>query len=115
MTIYLAKTLENMKKYGPIFDLSMEPSERVAEYTFGEEENEWFLSEHVDNINAICDTMLDDGDVDFFDINACRKLIVYLKGIDEKKILPTCVKVYETLMKCAQKAISYQTGIEIEL
>ena len=34
MEIYLAKTLDNMKMYGPTYDLSMEPEDRVETYVF---------------------------------------------------------------------------------
>lgn len=115
MELYLAKTLDEMKKYGPIFDLSMEPVERVETYSFGFEENEWLLRNVIDGINAACDTLLDDGDYDYIGADKCNALKEYLLKIDRSMIPSSCQKLVLKLIEFSDKAIEYGTGIAIDL
>ena len=115
MRIYVAKTLENMKKFGPIYDLTMESMDRVTSYTFGEDINEWFLEHYVDRINAECDTLLDDGDYDYFDYEKCKKLLGLLKGEDISSLPGEVQDVFKILKESASEVINNHTGIAIEM
>ncbi|SCY14284.1 hypothetical protein [Butyrivibrio sp. INlla14] len=115
MELYLAKTLDGMKKYGPIYDLSMEPAERVESYQFGFEENEWLLDNVIDGINAECDTLLDDGDYDFISADKCKALKDYLKKMDKSMIPSEYHEVIQKLIEFSDKAIEYGTGMAIDL
>ena len=115
MEIYLAKTLDNMKMYGPTYDLSMEPDDRVETYSFDLPENEWLLDNLVDSINAYCDTLLDDGDYDFIPSDECANLIRVLEKVDLKSVPEKCRELVEKMMEFAERAIKYNTGMAIEL
>ena len=115
MRFYLAKTLNNMKMYGPIPDLLVEPEERVESYIISEEEIDWILENMVYDINYHCGTNLDDGDYDFVNPDGCRELINYLDNLP-KDFVPSKYKgMIEKLKEYAQRAIEYNTGIAIEL
>lgn len=115
MNIYLAKTLEGMKRYGQIYDLSMEPEDRVEVISFGEDENRWFLKSHVDNVNAACGTLLDDGDVDYIGEEGCKILIRYFEDVNTSDIESQYRQVIDSLLDYAKRAIQYHTGIVIEM
>ena len=114
MTFYLAKTLNNIKKYGPVPDLSGEP-EKVEEYNISEEENEWLLDNLVDEINARCNSLLDDGDYDYFDVEMCHALIELLEDLPKDFVPEKYESMIATLKEYAKRAIGYKTGIAIEL
>lgn len=114
MTVYLSKTLENIKKYGPIPDLSGEP-QKVEEYVYDEEEGYWLLENLVDAINARCDTLLDDGDYDFFDVEKCKVLVELIDELPKGSVPKKYEKMVSDLRSLALRAVSYNTGIGIEL
>jgi len=115
MRLYLAKTLEGLNMYGPIYDLGSGVPDKVEDCVLGYAEQEWFLDNLVDEINAACDTLLDDGDVDFFDVEKCNKLISTLSDIREIKVPEYCEYMIDKLREYAVDAINYNTGIAIEL
>ena len=114
MKFYLAKTLEKIKYYGPIPNLSCEP-DKVEEYSFDEEENEWLLDNLVDMINFQCGTLLDDGDVDFFNVEQCKALINLIEDLNDDLIPVKYRRTINILKDYATRAVSYNTGIAIDL
>lgn len=115
MRIYLAKTLENMKKYGSVYDLSMESVDRVVTMNFSEDANSWMLEHFVSRINAECDTLLDDGDYDYLNISQCKRLINLLQKTDNRTIPDEIKPVFACLEEYAQKAVEQKTGMAIEM
>ena len=115
MEIYLAKTLDNMKMYGPTYDLSMEPEDRVETYVFDLTENEWLLDNLVDSINAACGTLLDDGDYDFIPAKECSNLKEVLEEVDLNSVPEKCRLLIDKMLEYADRAIKYNTGMAIEL
>lgn len=114
MTFQLAKTLEGIRMYGPIYDLGTGGPDKVEEYRVDDVDN-WFLDNMVDRINETCDTLLDDGDVDFIDAEECKKLVCMIKSLPSNFIPLESQKAMDVLVKYAQGAIEYNTGIEIEM
>ena len=115
MRIYVAKTLENMKKYGPVYDLSVESPDRVSSQTFGEDINEWILEHFIDRINAECDTLLDNGDYDYLDCEKCKKLLNLLNEEEIQSFPDGVQEVFKILKEYALEAIENNTGIAIEM
>ena len=109
MRLYLAKTLDNMKMYGPIPDLSMESEDRVEEIGFGEKVNNWVLDNMLYDINYHSGANLDDGDYDF------KELYEYLNNLPEGFVPKEYVDAIDKLKDYTQRAITYNTGIAIEL
>lgn len=114
MTFQLAKTLEGIKMYGPIYDLGTGGPDKIEEYRV-DDVVDWFLDNMVDKINATCDTLLDDGDVDFIDAENCKKLVGMIKSLPSNFIPLESQKAMDVLADYAQRAIEYNTGIEIEM
>jgi hypothetical protein len=115
MELYLAKTLENMKLYGPTYDLTMESEDRVESFKFGSGESEWLINNLVDMINAECNTLLDDGDYDFIDAHGCE---ILLKCLGKFNLANSSKEVEELIKKMkefATRAVELNTGIAIDL
>jgi len=114
MRFQLAKTLNGIKKYGPIFDLGTGDNSQVEEYVVEDIDN-WFLDNIIDQINAECDTLLDDGDFDYIGAEKCRKLIALLDNLPKSDIPKDFYKTIDVLKNYAKRAVEYNTGIEIEM
>ena len=69
----------------------------------------------VDTINARCDTLLDDGDYDFFDAEKCKALVELIDELPKEFIPEKYEKMISDLKSYASIAVSYTTGIGIEL
>lgn len=115
MRIYLAKTLEGISMYGPIYNLGIGGPDKVEEYVMSFYEHDWLLDNLVDRINAACDTLLDDGDVDYISADKCRDLLDMLDNLPTEYVPDKCAKIISIIRDYATRAIEYGTGIEIEL
>jgi hypothetical protein len=115
MRIYLAKTLAGISMYGPIYDLGTGGPDKVEEYVMEFEEHDWLLDHLIDRINSHCDTLLDDGDVDFIGAEKCANLIELIESLPRGYVPDNCQNVVKILLDYANRAIEYGTGIEIEM
>lgn len=114
MKVYLAKSLNNVPFYDDEPDLTMLDGSVVDIYDVSDEEleyiKEWFLF----STNKICDSNLDIGDYQFYDIERCRKLSRWLN--ENATSCPTELKDFLANMLCfLDRAIESETGIAIEL
>lgn len=114
MRFQLAKNLDGIKMYGPIYDLGTGGPDKVEEY-IANDVNDWFLDNMIDKINSACDTLLDDGDVDYIDAERCKCLIEMINELPDNYIPIEFQQIIEVLIDYAQRAIQYNTGIEIEM
>ena len=114
MRFQLAKTLEGLKMYGPIYDFGTGGPEKVEEF-FAEDVDDWFLNNVIDKINAACETLLDDGDVDYISPEKCVSLIEVLDEIPDDVIPYELKRPISVLKEYAKRAIEYNTGVEIEM
>lgn len=115
MHFELFLTLEGLCWYGNI-PLSSGVPKRVSEkYQIEPSDVRLLDQDFVDPINDLCGTLLDDGDVDFFDANQCELLAGWL----EERIgrLSDCrlAELYRILLEYANQAVSLGTGMVIEL
>ena len=85
MRFQLAKTLEGIKMYGPIYDLGTGGPDKVEEFVM-EDVDDWFLNHMIEKINGTCDTLLDDGDVDYISAEKCKDLINMLNDLPDDYI-----------------------------
>lgn len=114
MRFQLAKTLEGIKMYGPIYDLGTGGPDKVEEFVM-DDINDWFLDHMIDKINDACDTLLDDGDVDYISAEKCKDLIELLNNLPNNYIPNEFLIAVDVLKEYSQRAIDYNTGIEIEM
>ncbi|WP_027206386.1 hypothetical protein [Butyrivibrio fibrisolvens] len=114
MRLYLAKTLEGLSMYGSIYNLGSGVPDKVEDYAMEYQEYKWMLDNLIDRINASCDTLLDDGDVDYIGAEKCKDLVTLLENLPDG-FVPEDYKVVTVLKNFATRAIEYNTGIAIEM
>lgn len=100
---------------GKIPNTPFPPDPRIKEFPLNEQDCELLCEDFVDSINVYCDTLLDDGDVDYFDKAKC----LLLKSRIEKR-LPSVSNerlksLYGKLLEFANRAIELGTGVVVEL
>lgn len=115
MRFYLAKTLEGLSMYGPIYDLGSGVPDKVEDYALDFDEHEWLMTNLIDRINSTCDTLLDDGDVDFIAASKCENLIELLENLPDGFVPQKFQKTIWVLKDFATRAVGYDTGIAIEM
>jgi hypothetical protein len=115
MAFSLVKSFDNIGFYG-----------RIPEPLPGYESNfeEWPLSQSdlillnddfVDPVNDLCGTLLDYGDVDFFNTAQCEILKCWLENRIAKQCDCRLSVMYEKLLEFADRAIELGTGVVVEL
>lgn len=114
MRFQLTKTLIGIKMYGPIYDLGTGGPDKVEEYV-ADDIDDWFLDNMIDRINSACDTLLDDGDVDYISAKKCENLIDMINNLPDNYIPSEFQETIAVLLSYAKRAIEYGTGIEIEM
>lgn len=116
MRFTLVLDFTEMTYYGGIIpNTPFPPDPRIEEHHFDEEDRDLLNEFFVDDINQYCGTLLDDGDLDFYDKDKC---ILLKKWLAEKT--PTLSNerlknLYSKLLEYATKAIKLNTGVVIEL
>lgn len=114
MKLQLARTLEGIGLYGPIYDLGTGGADKVEEFAT-EDRDDWFLDHMVDKINAACDTTLDYGDYDYISAEKCSHLLDMIENLPCGYVPKDYEPVMQVLKEYARKAILYNTGIAIEM
>lgn len=101
--------------YGHIPVIPYPPDSRVEVFYFEDEENDLLLEDFVFPINQVCGTLLDDGDLDYFDKSKCPILKSWLEERLTVVSNDTLANLYRKLLEFATKAIELETGIVVEL
>lgn len=107
MKFELFLTLENMHWYGYIPCPKDGDLSGVEVYQL--EESDWPLPEanFLEPVDALCDALLDYGDIDFFDVDKCKKLSVWLEDQLAGNGATGRLRVlYEKLDEYARRAIT---------
>jgi hypothetical protein len=114
MRFQLAKTLKGMGMYGPIYDFGTADPKNIESF-YAPDVDDWFLDNMVIKINSYCDTCLDDGDIDYIDAKRCKNLIEMIDDLPSGFVPDEFTEAIEVLKSFANRAIEYDTGIEIEM
>lgn len=114
MMFALFHNLDNVGHCGYIPDVPLHSNERVEIYSF--DLDLWLLidKDFIDPVNNLCGTLLDNGDIDFFDARQCRLLAGWLEARLEQPIDSRLADLYRKLADFARRAIEYGTGVVIE-
>ena len=114
MSIQLFLDLSNLTFYGDIPETPKVQDGQVEEYTLDFDDVMYFMKD-IDSLNSACSSLLDLGDVDFFDAKKC----ILLKGWITEKLTrntaPRYREILETLFDYCNRAITLDTGVVIEL
>lgn len=116
MRIDFFKTFEGITEfYGDVPESFGLPTS-VVETKYYDLEEYWgsIGNEFTDGINKACGTLLDYGDVDFFDAKRCKMLVNHLRATKRPKGSSN-QEFYDDLLRFAHKAIKLNTGIVVEL
>ena len=115
MYIALIKNFDGLTYYGNIPEIFGAPESSYERFELTENERDFLIRDFVNPVNDVCGTLLDLGDIDFFDYKACKKLINWLnKHIDKVKDEDN-LRVYQALRVYCEQAIRLNTGIVVEL
>ncbi len=114
MRFELALDLNGIAYYGRVPQFFDHPGQCE---TFVLEEADWPLlsADFVDSANELCGTLLDNGDVDYFDACQCELLADWLSTRLDEGCNGRLRFLYEKLQGFAERAISLKTGIVVEL
>ena len=100
--------------YGPIYDLVTGRRDKVEEYVV-DDVNDWLLENMVDRINVACDTLLDNGDVDYISAERCKDLLDLISNLPDSFVPYDFNLAIDILKEYEERAIEYCTGISIEM
>lgn len=114
MHFALIHKLAGFTYYGDIPEIPKLPDDRFELFPLSFEDRELLMPFIVD-INSMCDTTLDFGDVDFFDKEKCILLESYIKNLNEDSFNQRLLHIFSVLKDFAQKAQVLGTGIVLEL
>ena len=114
MHFALIHKLAGFTYYGDIPEIPKLPDDRFELFPLSFEDRELLMPFIVD-INNMCDTTLDFGDVDFFDKEKCILLESYIKNLNEDSFNQRLLYIFSVLKDFAQKAQVLGTGIVLEL
>jgi len=101
--------------YGHIPVVPYPPDSRVEVFYFEDEENDLLLNDFVFPINRACGTLLDDGDLDYFDQSKCSVLKSWLENRLSTISNETLENLYRKLLEFATRAVELGTGVVVEL
>ena len=69
----------------------------------------------IDDIDRKCNSLLDYGDVEWFDAKQCKKLLEWINERLKKPIIPRYEKLLCVLKDFCSRAIELNTGVIIDL
>lgn len=115
MTFELVKDYSGLEYYGDIPETPSEPDERVEVFQLEEEDWDILNDGFIDPINSLCNTVLDYGDVDFFDSDKCLLMRTWLIEKLKQNLTEREKCLYSVLLDFSERAIRLETGIVIEL
>lgn len=116
MWVILFKTLEGVDYYGDRPDALEDDDPRGEFYGFDIDRQYWNILEadFIDPVDALCGTLLDLYEDDFFCVEQCVKLKAWIEERLTRETCPALKPVYEKILEYAIKAIDLGTGIIIQ-
>ena len=116
MWVILFKTLEGVDYYGNRPDALDAGDPRAEFYDFDINREYWGILEtdFIDPVNALCGSLLDLFEDDFFCVEQCAKLKVWIEERLQQELCSVLKPIYEKILESAIKAIDLKTGIIIQ-
>lgn len=75
----------------------------------------YFFADFVDPVDDLCDSLLDYGDIDYFNTESCEKLVPWLEDRLTRPCPDWAHMLYEKLLEYAREAVRLGTGVVVEL
>jgi len=114
MRFALVKQPEKLSYYGHIPNVPAQSDETSEVFYLNAEDWPLLNTDFVDAINDACGTLLDNGDIDYFDKGQCEILRAWLIERMSRPCSPRLTTLYEQLMAYASAAVAQGTGVVIE-
>ncbi len=114
MQYRLVLDLTGVSYYGHIPEVSQCGGPNVKVFQFELEDWPLFRDDFIEPVDALCDVLLDYGDVDYFDAEKCKLLHGWLQARLGKPIVPRLEFLYRKLDEFALRAIELDTGVVVE-
>lgn len=107
---------DGVSYYGDIPEPPLELTPQVEHYSMELSDEDLLNKDFIDPVDQLCGALLDIGDVDFLNARQCRMLAAWLETrLTQKPLHPRLRAIYTALLDYAHRAITYDTGIVIEL
>lgn len=104
--------------YGSIpetYDAPARAYERFsADYSADDYKNA-FDRDFVEPVNALCNSLIDRGDIDYLNANQCKQLIPWLEERLKRRNPYLLDEFYEKLLEYSRRAVALGTGIVLDL
>lgn len=101
--------------YGYIPETADAPNWAIEQFPIDEEDVALLCNDFVEPIDKACGSLLDCGDVDYFDVEQCEKLKNWLDDRLTRPCPDRLCQLYDVLLDYASRAIDMRTGLVIEL
>lgn len=117
MWFVLFLDLNNLEYYGYMPKIPKDREGRVEIYRFDIPREYWdcFEKDFINPVDGQLDALIDIGDVDFLNVDKCKKLKGWLEKRLQRDVPETFKPIYEKLLEFSSRAIELNTGVEIEL
>lgn len=114
MHIVLIKKPVGFSYYGNILEIPNTEDDRFEVFTLTFDDRDLLMS-FVFDINNVCKTSLDYGDVEFFDSEQCRLLEEVINKSEFNSLNKRQLQLFEVIKRFSKEAQALKTGIVIEL
>lgn len=114
MHIVLIKKLVGFSYYGNIPEIPNTEDDRFEVFPLTFDDRDLIMS-FVFDINNVCKTSLDYGDVEFFDNEQCRLLEEVINKSEFNSLNKRQLQLFEVIKRFSKEAQALKTGIVIEL
>lgn len=112
----LIKDMDAIKNfYGDIPQIAGAPRAAYEEFEITLEDEDLLMEDFVDQINDLCGTLLDYGDIDYFDASKCAKLKAWLESRLKRSCALHLRELYTVLLDYATRAIALGTGVVVTI
>lgn len=115
MAFSLVKSLNHVSYYGNIPEPLPGYESDFDEFRLEQDDLILLNDDFVDPINETCGTLLDYGDIDYFDASQCKELCMWLEDRLGKDCDDRLAVLYRKLHEYAIKAVELGTGLVVEL
>ena len=115
MAFYLVRSLNNVSCYGRVPDPFSGPEGAFQEFSISSSDSLLLDGDFCDPINELCGTLLDYGDIDYFDAEQCKMLVSWINQRLRWECERPLLRLYAVLLEYAEQAIALGTGVVVEL
>lgn len=115
MSFYLVKSLDHAGYYGNVPEPLPGHEDAFEEWRLEQGDLAILNEGFADEVNVACGSLLDLGDADYFDVEQCEKLRLWLVQRLDRGCDGRLEALYLRLLEYAERARELGTGVVVEL